>query len=319
MIKSFFTSIAFIFISTASAQDIKIGRGYEVSQIAGLSPTENTYKSFLEQPYYYKSEIEEVAIKTEVGDVHLFYPNTSYFLMQNVQPLVKQSFSLFALAINKHHLAQYIQDLSWNIVILKKLPNNAKDTLLSDEYLHSAWVAVPADIVISLSRFNDFELKSQQAFSQRFLEVLIHEISHVLEWRLMGKAFSKRQRWHGEGFSMLFEEMVLSLDSEEKAISIRQKRIKKANEVFKQGWSGNLFQGTADDYLRSYAMILAIAKTKTFESLISIYHRMISEQCSFIKAVQLELDWDEDKWTSAAATYLEVSKELSNTSAISNL
>jgi hypothetical protein len=287
------------------------GDGYTVGEFASVADLSNSYQVFLEEPFVPRSTLKHEAIDSPLGLVHLLYPYSfREMLKEDPGEVVKGALSiaeqLFAdtgfLSVSNP------EEYQWHIVVVSSVPKAASTGLLSSSSLcHTAWTGPPATIVIAGDRLGTRcgkgQLPQREVISA-FKDVLFHEFAHVIEFRLMGEGFGRRKRWHGEGFAMWFEALVKQKLQGEAGVLAASEKKARAKEVFSRDWHEYLFSGTTEDYLQSYGRIAVIAETQSVSRLAKIYQRMSSDNCSFAKAVELELGWDDEQWADATASFL---------------
>ena len=187
---------------------------------------------------------------------------------------------------------------SWQLFLEPQ--GRAKSGMLSSERCHAAWMGPPANIFLSVDSFlNSCGSRKSSVLSieQELHRVLVHEVAHAIEFRLMGKGFARRQRWHSEGFASWFE--TLSSDwKHESLVSNREL------ELFAHDWNPVTFTGSHQDYARSYSMISTLVDTHSPETLMVIYAAMDSNEMSFSSAVEAVVGWDLARWNQEARKWL---------------
>lgn len=286
------------------------GHGYTVGEFASVADLNNRGQALLEELLVRRSVLRHEVIDSPLGSVNLSYPDSFRDVLakdpkQTVETVLGVAGQLL---IDSGFPAAPDPGINrWHIVIVSSVPKAVSTGLLSSSLCHTAWTGPPATIVIAADRLGTKcgrEQLSQREVLDAFRDVLFHELGHVIEFRLMGEGFGRRKRWHGEGFAMWFESLAKQrLQGEAGATAVSEKKAK-AREAFSPDWHEYLFSGTAGDYLQSYGRIAAIAGTQSVSRLIQVYQRMSRENCPFTKAVELELGWDEEQWTTAAAEFL---------------
>ena len=197
------------------------------------------------------------------------------------------------------------QPYGWNIVISDKASSIPGAGRMSSAYCHTALMGPPADIVINGSRLLR-PCDGSASADQALMHSLIHEVGHAVEFRLMGKGFSRRERWHGEGFATWFEFDARALVPEARGqLDAALEAVRAtAKDALRAGWKPYLFQGTPDDYARSYALIAVIAEGHSVAQLVSVYQRMAAENCLFEEAVQRELNLSIEQWQEEARAFV---------------
>ena len=209
--------------------------------------------------------------------------------------------------------------IPWNIVVSRSSSgplvrrNNLFNT--SDRaYCHTAWIGPPADIVLDGYRLANpcdgsdwrsgverLDLRAGQGShatmgESKLLRTLVHEAAHAIEYRLMGRGFSRRQRWHSEGFAVWFENRAFGGSQLRDPEEQRQK----SREAIAERWLPALFAGSPRDYLRSQILIESIVKHYGVSGLLRVYRAMDNNNNSFEEAVLSELGWDFSAWIEQA-------------------
>ncbi|MFN8391472.1 MAG: hypothetical protein U0136_14385 [Bdellovibrionota bacterium] len=196
-------------------------------------------------------------------------------------------------------------DYDWNVVVsgdgAALEPGVSR---VSSAYCHTALMGPPADIVIDGYRLLHpcaVGISPEQALQIS----LVHEVGHAVEFRLLGAGFSRRQRWHGEGFATWFESRARErLPFKAMTSDDRARLRERARTALTAGWRPYLFQGSPEDYARSYGLIATIAEAHSVPALIQVYQRMSADNCLFEEAVQRELGLSFDQWLTEARDYL---------------
>ena len=295
--------------------DIAIsGAGYNVHQYAGVlrSPRPDDRGSLLDG-WFPKSELaylRSATVQAAFAKVEMTYPSSFTATIGNdprreLEHAVEEVAE--ALARLQAPPEAFKPQVTWNIIVLDSVPDSANYGLLSSSLCHTAWSGPPSNIVVAADRLTRHcgRVQEKAGASSAFREVLIHEMAHVLEFQLMGRAFSRRQRWHGEGFAMWFEDVVheASTDSSFRAEALDRKA--RAERVFSASWTKYEFSGSTQDYLNSYVRIAALANNYP-RMPFSIYARMDRENCPFDHALNLELGLSDEAWNEQTAEFIQL-------------
>lgn len=220
-----------------------------------------------------------------------FLANTLPALMPQVQAVLQQ-----------HGFPQHLlrADYPWHIFLERS--HRPSGGALSSQRCHAAWMGPPANIFLSLDGFSGRcgSFRPSTAVDKKndeILSLLVHELAHALEFRLMGRGFSRRQRWHSEGFATWFE--TLHQDWQHSTIDNRE-----LQKLFQSDWQPALFSGSRADYSRAYVMVTTIVERGGLEDLLRVYEVMDEEQISFTYAVEKTLLWDNEKWNQEVRAWL---------------
>lgn len=214
------------------------------------------------------------------------------------------------------------RNLGWSIALSEDSVLGGRGGANDQAYCHSAWIGPPADVVVDGYRLLHpcGVEESADVRERRLVRSLVHEAGHAFEFQLLGRGFSRRQRWHSEGFAVWFEMsslariMDLARSADPSAVSERASaaaaterlqfhaRVRRAVETATQHrWKPLLFAGTPDDYAVSYALVSSIVAAGGVDRLRSVYRLMDEQHLSFEESVHRELGWTFAEWLQHAA------------------
>lgn len=154
---------------------------------------------------------------------------------------------------------------------------------------HPGFMVPPNQIYIVVDFISPSCTPNQDA-DARLLQVLLHEMGHVLEYTIAGERGFASDRKRAEGFAAWFESY-----SAEYATGIPKGAVAKG---YRAGVSRtdsigvSHFTGSAEDYSVAFIEFEAIVARRGVSGLMSIYKRMESESCSFYEALKREFGWD---------------------------
>lgn len=189
-----------------------------------------------------------------------------------------------------------VADYAWRIAVKEKLefgPNQ-----LGSSHCHTAVMAPPADIYINANRLRTSCEGNAQTLNG-LLESLVHEVSHAVEYRLMGLGFSRRQRFHSEGFAMWLQSQY-NFQHKRSSEKLERQRVQ---AVLDARWLPYTFSGSEQDYLLSYALIQTIVGVFGADTLYEIYSEMSSKGYSFIEANEKVTGLNVTAWLSLMRLY----------------
>lgn len=256
---------------------------------------------------------------TPLGLVHFRTPRTAPGdEVSRLKRSVVRAWSLAALAAEDLALPAPLPDrqLGWSVSLSEGNILTGKGGANDKAYCHSAWIGPPADIVIDGYRLTHpcDSSESVPLREKRLVRSLVHEVGHAIEFQMLGRGFSRRQRWHSEGFAVWFEMAALPLLEDTPRLlgpvqaprvvlerSALNERVRSAFAQSSKSWQPMYFAGTPDDYARSYGMIAAIVRSGGVESLRRVYGLMDARHLSFEESVRGVLGWDLAEWTRRAA------------------
>jgi hypothetical protein len=200
-------------------------------------------------------------------------------------------------ALNRPGFSPKVQNLSldWQIVFMDEdLPETQIPAYLVSN-CHPAWMTPPANIYVVAQRVAEGCGNTKKASTfvadSELAEVLIHEMGHAVEFRLLGPAF-RRERFRAEGFATWFEQFASDLSSTIPRGAVKKRHDKFAREAIKYSPDIFTFQGTAHDYARASLYFRAIVERRRLSSLMDVYEVMSNENIHFFSAVEKKLGWD---------------------------
>lgn len=281
--------------------DLQISGGYSVSEFSQLLKLKTNIELLSPARKLPHGEGREL-IPTPLGEVAMRWPRAgvSTGTVKAVEA-VRKAWGAVAGALGQLGFPERVRtaNYDWNLVLQNGVPSGGKGRLLSSAQCHTAWMGPPADIVVNYDRLLEpcGAVVGERPPTQILTGALIHEIAHAIEFQLLGKAFSRRQRWHSEGFATWFESVVVDGMPELKHRQALNEELKaRAKRVFRENWSPYTFDGSPADYAKSFALISAIVEQKGVRGLVAVYERMAMNNCVFSEAVQLEFGWDQREW-----------------------
>ena len=254
-------------------------------------------------------------IATPLGEVAMRWPRAGVSTETvKAADAVRTAWGAVAAALGQLGFPERVRSANydWNLVLQNGVPSGGKGRLLSSAQCHTAWMGPPADIVVNYDRLLEpcGVVAGERLPKQVLTGALIHEIAHAVEFQLLGKAFSRRQRWHSEGFATWFESVVVDGMPELKHRQALNTELKaRAKRVFRENWSPYTFDGSPADYAKSFALISAIVEQKGVRGLVAVYDRMAMNNCVLSDAVQLEFGWDQREWWHQARAVLDSAPE----------
>ncbi len=281
-------------------------RGYTVdtfARVLRLEPSRHLLK-----PATYADQ-NSVFLETRLGAVALRYPDSfAGSLKRRPAEIVTGAWEAAAAFLERGGFPEEVRRASfgWNVLVAERLSAEVADSKVSSEYCHTALMGPPADILIDSYRlFHPCSASySSVTAENRLSRSLVHEVGHAVEYKLLGHAFGRRQRWHSEGFASWFESEAArelrGVRSEAATTELRRR----ARNSFDRNWKPYLFRGSPQDYAQSYAMIAVIAETESVQRLRDVYSRMSADNCTFSESVERELGWSFADWVERTGSFL---------------
>ena len=306
-----FTGLLFVPIAQAEVlSEPSMTEGYSVTDFSRLLKLKTNVELL---QHAHKSRVAEgrELINTPLGDVAMRWPrsgvNTSSV---RAADSVKAAWGAVAAALEQLGFPERLRSANydWNLVLQNGVPTGGKGRLLSSAHCHTAWMGPPADIVVNYDRLLNpcGAAGGERAPAQILTGALIHEIAHAVEFQLLDKGFSRRQRWHSEWFASWFESVIVDgMSGASGHRSLNAELKERAKRMFKDSWSPYTFDGSPADYARSFTLISAIVELRGVQGLVAIYDRMARDNCVFADAVQAEFGWDQRTWWQEARQALD--------------
>jgi hypothetical protein len=124
----------------------------------------------------------------------------------------------------------------------------------------------------------------------RLIQVLLHEMGHVLEYTLLGASTAGLDRKRAEGFAAWFEGY-----SSKYASAIPQGAVKNFYRGMVRDHSKvgeRSFSGSGEDYAISSLEFEAVVARKGVSGLMDVYATMSADNCSFYEALSKKFGWD---------------------------
>jgi len=249
-------------------------------------------------------------IDTDLGPVLLRQP-AGFEATLKVRPiqLVRQAWNAASQFLDTVAFPSTVRAASygWNIVVVSSPGLRVEGSKVSSEYCHTALMGPPADVLIDGYRlFHPCNVTdSMPSPEQRLLRSLTHEVGHGLEYKLLGSGFSRRQRWHSEGFASWFESEAANFLPGAKAGSLRREMLRKARTAFRRDWRPYFFSGSPEDYSHSFALVDFLVQRGGPEGLLRVYETMSKENCAFAEAVEKSYGLTFEDWMSGTEAGLE--------------
>ncbi len=247
-------------------------------------------------------------VKTELGNVFLRYPRNAVVL-KVLSPVtsIRRSWEAGALAVLELGLPPLPKEdyPEWNVILTDQTRLEVNGSRVSSAFCHTALMGPPADIVIDGYRLlhpcDGTPVSNPERALQRSL---VHEIGHGVEYQLLGNGFSRRQRWHAEGFATWFETWATGKLRGEDSGKVQRLMREKAAKSFHKNWRPYLFLGSPEDYLTSYALIASVAERRPVADLVAVYRRSSEENLTLEQAVERQLGLNFEQWMAEAQAFL---------------
>jgi hypothetical protein len=284
------------------------GGGYTVEQFTQLTEADTGYQAFLSPLFQARGRVREFELNSNLGPALLLgQDGVDAALVHGEKGAVAEALSRAYQAMLNADFPPELTAINfpWRIVLLNGIPRPLHSSMLSSSQCHAAWMGPPATIVVALDRLNPRcygQMGVGRSKKDALIGILLHEIGHAVEFRLMGRSFGRRQRWHSEGFAQWFELFVSgSLKGDD---VLAQQKKSQASRSYNARWRGELFRGTKKDYLASWSYFSAMVESHGLEGLFAVYQLMDEENLSFSEAAEKQLGLNQLVWGQAVAEFL---------------
>jgi len=187
-------------------------------------------------------------------------------------------------------------DLDWNVVFMDaEVPGTQIPSYLVNN-CHPAWMTPPANIYVVSQRVaagcGGASPPRPSEVDAKLAEVLIHEMGHAVEAKLLGARFTTaRNRMRSEGFATWFESFASDFSSVIRKGTVREQHFRAAKQSISHSPDSFVFRGSGADYARASLYFHAIVDGASIYRLMSVYKRMEKDNLSFLDAVERELRW----------------------------
>jgi hypothetical protein len=154
---------------------------------------------------------------------------------------------------------------------------------------HPGFMIPPSQIYI-IADFISPDCSGEKVADAVLVQVLLHEMGHVVEYLLMGERQDRPDRQRSEGFAAWFEQY-----SAEYVPSIPRGQVERyytglARDALQHGPRG--FTGSAEDYAYAALQFRAIVEQRGIAGLMKVYAEIRDQGLPFDEAVQRALGWN---------------------------
>lgn len=178
----------------------------------------------------------------------------------------------------------------WSLVFTDKATAFSQFPLALSLGRHAGFMIPPNRIYI-ISDFVSPDCSGQSVANEALIQVLLHEMGHVVEYLMLGEKRVDGDRERAEGFAAWFEQYSADFTSSIPAGKVRRYYAELAREALQHG-AGGVFSGTAEDYAYAGLQFQAIVGRRGIAGLMQVYKAMREDGLSFHEAITKALSWN---------------------------
>lgn len=177
----------------------------------------------------------------------------------------------------------------WSLVFTDKATAFSQFPIALTLGRHPGFMLPPSQIYI-ISDFVAPDCGSGQVGDDTLIQVLLHEMGHVVEYLMLGERRMDTDRERAEGFAAWFEQYSADFTSAIPRGQVRRYYDQLAARALERGYGG--FSGSAEDYAYSALQFRAIVDRRGVSGLMQVYRVMREEGMPFQDAVFKALSWN---------------------------
>lgn len=178
----------------------------------------------------------------------------------------------------------------WSLVFTDKATAFSQFPIALSLGKHAGFMIPPSRIYI-ISDFVAPDCSSHAAANETLIQVLLHEMGHVVEYLMLGEKRMDGDRERAEGFAAWFEQYSAEYTSAIPAGKVRRYYADLASQALHHG-AGGAFSGTAEDYAYAALQFQAIVDRRGIAGLMQVYEVMREDELSFPDAILKALSWN---------------------------
>lgn len=283
----------------------------KIAQVNGKSEVPREYRNAAQcfsakQNSSYLAKPEDVTIdslkrveefKTSIGDVWLSWPRKVESLFGRT-PLraVTDAMNTVSRAVKNGAFPPAIQGMraDWKIIFLDESLPEAQIPSRLISGCHPGWMTPPANIYIVAQRVVEGcggSKKSASVADSMLARVLIHEMGHAVEYRMLEERMVG-DKMRAEGFASWFEEYASGYSSVVSKREIVHEHRALAKIALQTSPTSFDFSGSAEDYARASLYFSAIEATRGLIGVVEVYEALQKNASTFDEAIHRGLGWD---------------------------
>jgi hypothetical protein len=189
----------------------------------------------------------------------------------------------------------------WKIVFMDEDVPEEQIPMALITNCHPAWMTPPSNIYLVSQRIvagcGGQQTINAATADVELTKVLLHEIGHVVEYRLL-EEMQSGDRARAEGFATWFAAYAADHSALIGGGKVRKRDLEVARNALSQGLVTQYFQGTEYDYMAASLPFHAIQKVRGVTAIFSVYEQIAMNRLPFPVAIEEALGWDERRVTS---------------------
>ena len=244
-------------------------------------------------------------LATALGPIDLRWPRAVEELFgRNPERAMGDAANAVGRALRTGDFPSSVQALNqtWNVVFMDENMSNSEIPMALLTACHPGWMLPPANIYIVAQRAarqcSGGTVSTSEA-DARLATILVHEMGHAVEFRLLPMQFSG-DRMRAEGFAAWFEQYASGYSSVMPQGRMRSFYGELARSSFRNQPTNWVFMGSAEDYARASMYFNAIVSRHGVAGLVDVYQTMQKTGLAFFPAVQQQFGWDQKKFDQEA-------------------
>lgn len=240
----------------------------------------------------------EEDMNTSVGRIHLRWERKSEKLFGRTPVrAMSDAANTLSRVLKNPAFPSTIQGLSqeWQIVFIGENIPSAQIPMQLITNCHPGWMTPPANIYIVSERAAGGcggARSSTSVADSTLTEILLHEMGHAVEYRLLEGRDQAGDRARAEGFATFFSMIAARYSSILSPSSMESKEKELAKMAIMSSPNSFNFQGTGPDYARAAMYFLALEQKLGLRAVTEVYATISKKGLGFFEAIQESSEWD---------------------------
>jgi len=242
------------------------------------------------------SSVRRVTMASSIGRVNLRWPRSLEKLFgRTPERAMAEAARAVSRALKSAAFPVSLQTLDgvWEVVFMGETLPAAQIPASLISNCHPGWMSPPANIYVVAERVASGCGGGRHSIADAdavLANVLIPEIGHAVEYRLLGAYFGQ-SRMRAEGFATWFQIYAAEYAPLIPRGSTRAHYFEAARAAFRRNPGSFEFAGSGEDYARAAMLFVAIEARRGVRGILEVYETMIRERLDFPAAVEARLGW----------------------------